>query len=138
MEAIKNGIKTLVQCKHWRTWEIKENIVRELPGSMTDLGVRSGAIYTLKGWTGPAAVLAEKHGIVLVDGLQLASRAKQSLAPDVLDRVLDASVHHCPKCEGPMVFRTGGFSPFWGCARYPACNGKLKYTGARWPKLADQ
>lgn len=29
------------------------------------------------------------------------------------------------KCEAPMVLRTGDFTPFWGCSRYPRCRGRL-------------
>ncbi len=29
----------------------------------------------------------------------------------------------CPECAAPLVARTSGYGPFWGCSRYPACKG---------------
>jgi len=29
----------------------------------------------------------------------------------------------CPDCEGPMKQRTSARGPFWGCIRYPHCQG---------------
>ncbi len=29
----------------------------------------------------------------------------------------------CPKCSKPMVRRSAGRGPFWGCTDYPACKG---------------
>ncbi len=31
----------------------------------------------------------------------------------------------CPLCESPMVLREGRRGPFWGCTKYPECNGTL-------------
>jgi len=129
--ATRDGVRSLIQCKHWKTWDIKEKIVREMLGSMAHFQVTAGAIYTLKGWTTPAAELAAQHQITLADGLQLASRAASVLPKDVLEEVLNCTVHHCPKCESPMVWRTGDFEPFWGCSKYPRCRGILRKGGAR-------
>ncbi len=127
----KDGARSLIQCKHWKTWEIKERIVREMLGSMTHFQVNRGAIYTLKGWTVPSLQLAEQHQIVLVDGTQLAERAMVGLSKETLNELLNCTTHHCPKCESPMIWRTGPFQPFWGCSHYPRCRGKLRQSGAR-------
>lgn len=29
----------------------------------------------------------------------------------------------CPECGGPMRLRSGKYGPWYGCERYPACNG---------------
>ena len=129
--AEKGGERILVQCKHWRTWTVKENVIREMLGSMTHFQVRSGAIYTLSGWTRPAADFAVLHSITLVDGDELARRAVTRLSTAQLDEVLNLTVHHCPKCEAPMVWREGSFRSFWGCSTYPRCRGTLKHAGAR-------
>jgi len=34
----------------------------------------------------------------------------------------------CPKCEGRMVLRQGRAGRFWGCEKYPACDGIRPYT----------
>lgn len=38
----------------------------------------------------------------------------------------DASGPSCPKCGTAMKYRNGKFGPFYGCPRYPACDGILK------------
>lgn len=35
----------------------------------------------------------------------------------------------CPECEGPMISRTGKYGVFWGCKRYPTCNGTRDSMG---------
>ncbi len=127
----KDGGRALIQCKHWRTWTVQERVVREMLGSMTHHGVRQGAIYTLKGWTEPAARFAAEHDITLVNGDELAKSAAFQLTPTQLEAVLDTRQHHCPKCESPMLWKEGNFTPFWGCSRYPRCRGKLNYSGAK-------
>ncbi|MBU3902215.1 MAG: topoisomerase DNA-binding C4 zinc finger domain-containing protein [Candidatus Thermoplasmatota archaeon] len=29
----------------------------------------------------------------------------------------------CPKCGSPMIERKGKYGKFWGCSRYPSCDG---------------
>ena len=129
--AARDGVGSLIQCKHWKTWEIKEKVVREMLGSMTHFRVSRGAIYTLKGWTAPASQFAAQHQITLVDGVQLASRGTIVLPKLILDELLNCKDHRCPKCESQMIWRTGNFEPFWGCSRYPRCRGILRQSGAR-------
>ncbi len=121
----KAGERRLIQCKHWKTWLIKENVVRELLGSMTHFGTSQGAIYTIKGWTEPAARLASQHRIELADGANLVERAQKLLCPEELSIILDSRNRRCPKCESPMIWREGNFTPFWGCSRFPRCRGRL-------------
>ena len=38
----------------------------------------------------------------------------------------DSNAHQCPKCKlGVLKLRNGKNGAFWGCARYPECNGTL-------------
>jgi restriction system protein len=121
----KDAVTTLVQCKHWRTWTVQEKVIRELLGSMTHFQAKRGALYTLKGWTRPAEAFAAQHDIILVDAAQLARRAKAGLSDQDLSTLLNSREHHCPKCESPMIWKTGNFSPFWGCSTFPRCRGIL-------------
>jgi hypothetical protein len=122
--------RLLIQCKHWRSWSVQEKVIREMLGSMTHFAVTRGALYTLKGATRPAAAFAAQHGIVIVDGAELARRAVRLSAAE-LESTLRPRDHHCPKCEAPMVWRTGDFTPFWGCSTFPRCRGTLKSCAAR-------
>ena len=126
--AVKDGLKILVQCKHWRGWKVQEKIVREMLGSMTHFNVTVGAIHTLKGWTHPAKKFADEHRIDLADEQELARRARASLTDEELARWLLDDTHRCPRCEAEMVLRTGDFKSFWGCPHYPRCRGTLRET----------
>lgn len=129
--AQKNQTRTLIQCKHWKTWKIREPIIRQLLGSMVDFKVDKGAVFFSGESTEPAKDFAAKHGIGLVSGEALAERALKALSTETLDRILKCEDHHCPKCDSLMVWRTGDFKPFWGCSKFPRCRGVLKHSGAR-------
>jgi len=128
--ATKDSDSILVQCKHWKTWEIKPKIVREMIGSMTINQTSKGAIYTIKGPSKAALQLALQQKIQIEEGYGLADRALRNFSKEQLDAILRTDIHHCPKCEAEMVWREGNFKPFWGCSRYPKCVGTLKHTGA--------
>lgn len=129
--ASKGDTRMLVQCKHWRTWTVQEKTIRELLGSMTHFGVFKGALYTLKGWTEPSRRFAAEHGILLANADDLAARAIVRISDHEIQRLFTGDVHHCPKCESPMVWRTGDFDPFWGCSQFPRCRSILRHSGAR-------
>lgn len=46
------------------------------------------------------------------------------------DRIssLKYGTKRCPKCGGDLVVREGRNGKFWGCRRYPYCNGTLPYN----------
>jgi restriction system protein len=82
----------------------------------------------LRGYTGEAKQLADKHGIEIVNETGLAAMLEATDArfdPEVLDILRDTR-KFCPKCERPMVLRTSrkgrdAGSQFWGCSAYPRC-----------------
>ena len=125
----KNGERAAVQCKHWQKWKkgkvgVKE--VRELVGAMTHERLPRGVIVTL-GFTPDAQQLAVQHNINLVDDTNLAATIQRL---DPMDQrkvrsMLDDTTKHCPKCEGPMIWRAKSWKPFWGCTRFPRCRGRL-------------
>lgn len=129
--AQKNQTKTLIQCKHWKTWKLREPVIRQLLGSMVDFRVNKGAVFFSGESTIPAKEFATKHGIGLVGGEALAKWALNSLSSEALNSILKCKDHHCPKCDSIMVWRTGDFKSFWGCSRFPKCRGVLKHSGAR-------
>lgn len=45
-------------------------------------------------------------------------------------KITQGAVKPCPKCSAPMVKRTGKNGDFWGCSRYPNCDG-IENIGGR-------
>ena len=124
----KDGQRSAVQCKQWRTWNVGVKAVREFLGALTDAQIQSGIFVTLCGYTGDAKQLAEKHGIKIVNEKVLGEMiegAGLSSDPEVLALLLDTK-KICPKCENVMVLRTatkgtGVGRRFWGCSAFPKC-----------------
>ncbi len=128
--AEKGRERLLVQCKHWRTHVVKENSVHGLLASMAQFGANRGAIYALHGTITPATRFAEKHGISLVDGAELATHAYVHLTSQQLDEMLNPELHHCAHCEAPMALREGTYRSVWGGTTCPQCRATLEHTGA--------
>ena len=74
----KNGEKTALQCKHWKSWNVGVNAVREFLGALTDAGISRGIFITLRGYTGDAKQLADKHGIKILNETDLVQLLKQT------------------------------------------------------------
>src|ERR1035437_4260822 len=124
----KNGTRTAIQCKHWKTWNVGVKAVREFLGALTDAGIQRGLFITLGGYTEDAKRLADKHGIEVVNETGLAGMFEATDArfdPAALE-ILRDDWKMCPKCEREMVLRTASKGPgagkeFWGCSGYPKC-----------------
>jgi restriction system protein len=124
----RNGTRTAVQCKYWKTWNVGVKAVREFLGALTDAGIKRGTFITLGGHTLDAKRLADKHGIEFVNETGLARMLEATDArfdPAALEILRDTK-KLCPKCERQMVLRTAGKGrgagqKFWGCSGYPRC-----------------
>ena len=124
----KDGTRTAVQCKHWKTWSVGVKAVREFLGALTDSGIQRGLFVTLGGYTGEAKHLADKHGITIVNETDLARMVEvtdASFDPAVLEILRDTR-KLCPKCERQMELKTakrgrGAGKQFWGCSGFPKC-----------------
>jgi len=138
----KNGTRTAIQCKHWKTWNVGVKAVREFLGALTDAGIQRGTFITLGGCTGDAKRLADKHGIEVVNEAGLARMLEATDAkfdPAVLE-ILRDDWKMCPKCEREMVLRTASKGPgagkeFWGCSGYPRCRFTMPFSNGQ-PKTA--
>jgi len=124
----KDGQRSAVQCKHWKTWNVGVRAVREFLGALTDAKIQKGIFITLCGYTGEAKQLAGKHGIEIINESGLARMLESTDAR--FDPVVLAILHDkrkfCPKCESELVLRTatkglGAGKKFWGCSTYPKC-----------------
>lgn len=124
----KDGQRSAVQCKQWKSWNVGVKAVREFLGALTDAGISKGIFITLCGYTGDAKQLADKHGIEIVNETGLAKMIEDTDArfdPETL-AILRDTRKFCPKCEAEMVLRTatkglGAGNKFWGCSTYPKC-----------------
>lgn len=129
--VVKRGSEVaLVQCKHWKAWQVGLPAVRELLGAMTAHKAAAGWLITSGRFTDEARRFARQHGIVVVDGEGLPALVdlRRASAPTAIQ-----AAPTCPRCGTAMVLRTarrGGtaVSPFWGCVRYPACRGTRPTT----------
>jgi hypothetical protein len=82
--------------------------VREFLGALTDAGISKAIFITLRGYTGKAKQLAEKHGIEIVKEAGLAQMLEAIGAkfdPETLSILRDER-KYCAKCESEMVLRT--------------------------------
>lgn len=119
--------KYLVQCKHWRTYQVGVAIVRELYGVMAAEGAVGGFVVASGDFTADAEAFAEGRSIKLVDARTL---KKLVGAPSAAPAQASAAstTPACPVCGSEMVKRpvkrganAGG--SFWGCSHYPKCRG---------------
>lgn len=125
----RDGMKTVVQCKHWKTREVPEKEIREFLGTLTDTGIPNGIFISLRGYTQPAEQLARRHRIALVGEAGLTSlleKVNWKYNP-AIQALLDRKQKFCPRCEQPMVQRTAkkgwrAGHPFWGCSAFPRCS----------------
>jgi len=134
----KDGERSAVQCKQWKTWNVGVKSIREFLGALTDAGIQKGIFITLCGYTGGAKRLAEKHSIEILDEVGLAKMLESTFAefdPETL-AILNDTRKFCAKCESEMVLRTatkgtGAGKQFWGCSTYPRCRFIMPVTQIR-------
>lgn len=132
--AVQDGQTSVVQCKHWQSWQIKPNKVRELIGARAIEGAAHAVLITMRGFTFAARELARQQQVELVEETRLLNWIEElrfsPAWPEVI-RALDATEKHCPRCEAPLIQRTtkqGKFAGegFWGCSTFPRCSYLLK------------
>ncbi len=133
----RDGFRSAVQCKHWRSWDVGVRQVREFLGALTDQGISHGKLITSRGFTAEAKALADKHGIEIIDEAVLLKmlRAADAAYDPAFQVLLNDQRKFCPKCEREMVLRTvargqNAGSQFWGCSGYPVCTFTLPSGGA--------
>lgn len=118
----------LVQCKHWKTFKVGVNIVREQLGIKTAERADGVIIVTSGSFTDEAMDFANQQNISLIDGSDLhaiISRTKEEIPVKLAH---SSTTKICPLCSSPMVERTArkgvnAGNKFWGCSQYPKCKG---------------
>jgi len=144
----KNGEKSIVQCKRWRT-PAGESIVRDFYGTMQHEKAAQGAIIATSGFSQAAIEWAKGKPLYLYNGndfLRLWEKVKKqqlqktnddpqsSTQPSDTENQIDSSPL-CPKCGIPMVLRTARQGDhkgqqFFGCRNYPRCREMLPVSKA--------
>jgi ssDNA-binding Zn-finger/Zn-ribbon topoisomerase 1 len=132
--------RVLVQCKHWRSYQVGAPVVREMLGLVVAHGATGGVVVTSGRFSQEAEAFAREQGIQLLDGaatMQLVTFAMvapaESLPPPVA--LPDAAVPQCPVCGSPTAVRKArrgshAGEHFWGCTRYPSCRGIISIPAA--------
>lgn len=122
----KNGERTMVQCKNWKSSKVGVTTIRELFGVVTAERATEGIVVCSGHFTNDAIEFAEGNPITLVDGVALSHLIGDvQKSPQIKTVVNDTA---CPVCRSPMVMRTArrgknAGNGFWGCSRYPRCKG---------------
>lgn len=132
----KDGKKSIVQCKRWKTYSISVSLVRELYGVMAAEKADSCIFVTSGTYTSDATTFATGKPIRLIDGNELVALIQDVQAGNkiAVSQSESASLQapstspSCPQCGSAMVRRTARKganigNQFWGCSRYPACRG---------------
>lgn len=117
--------KYLVQCKQWKSQKVGVATVRELYGVMTAERAVGGFVVASGTFTDEAKSFADGRSIKLFDSRKL--RAMIGHVPSTV-ATAEQTMPGCPKCGSEMVRRTAkkgtnAGNHFWGCSRYPSCNG---------------
>jgi restriction system protein len=128
----KDGRQYLVQCKHWKTWQVGVAVVRELNGVIAEQKADGGYVITGGYFTRDAEVFARGCGIKLIDGITL-ERMLKSVTDAPTGSVAQPTNGpterpSCPVCGAPMeqkLAQQGQFKgkPFWSCTTFPKCRG---------------
>jgi restriction system protein len=130
----RDGRRTLVQCKQWKTQRVGVVTVREQFGLLTHHGADEAILVTTGDYTAEAKAFARGKPIRLiageelfdmVRGVQQAERTPAVVASPSLGDRPSTDPPTCPRCGSGMVKRavraTG--APFLGCSQFPRCRG---------------
>lgn len=120
IKIYKDNSLFLVQCKHYKSWKVSVQIVRELYGVMTAENAQGGFLITTGKFTKDAVSFAEDKEIQLIDGNQL-----EMMLEDNLDTIsvknTDDEISICPRCGNKLLNRKGPRGEFIGCSSFPKC-----------------
>jgi restriction system protein len=132
----KDGRKSLVQCKHWKSFQVGRPELQKMFGIMTAEGADEAIIVTSGRFTDGAREFANGKPIHLLDGphlldlvrsVQTGRQNRSNPEPEPAQAPISPQ---CPRCGKEMILRTArrgnqAGSKFWGCQSYPSCKGTL-------------
>lgn len=125
----KDGKRTLVQCKNWKSQTVGVSTIRELFGIVTAEGADEGIVVCSGHYTADAQDFAKGKPLTLIDGNHLTRLISKV---QTAQKVTEQPEITCPSCGSSMVVRlakkgknTG--DRFLGCSRFPKCRGTRQY-----------
>jgi restriction system protein len=136
----KDGRKELVQCKQWRSRQVKASVVREMWGLVAHHKANGVKIVCVGAFTNDARQFADGKAIELIHGEKLLDMIREVQAAPVPPRAAPAPATQlpqplntpsptprCPKCGDAMIRRINKTTneAFWGCLTFPKCRGTL-------------
>lgn len=125
----RGGETELVQCKQWRTRQVKVNVVREMWGLAQHHGAAAVRIVCVGDYTRDAEAFAADKPIALINGARLIALVQEAQGVGAnaarIEPTFETAEPTCPACGEAMIARhnrkTG--TQFWGCSKFPACRG---------------
>lgn len=126
--ARRDGKLAVVQCKHWRNWEIPPKVMRELLGTKVSTGFTADTamLFTLNGCTAEALRFAADNCITVFTADRIAAMI-DAAGMNRFPEITHPESKQCPKCDAPMILRPSVRGAFWGCSRYGShgCRGRI-------------
>jgi restriction system protein len=125
----KDNEIVIVQCKHWKAWQVGVDIVRELYGVVAAQGATKGILVTTGLFTNEAENWAHGKPLLLIRGNELSRLVEEGQKP--LESESQKPVQKiCSQCGKNMRLRVrqAGESKgkqFWVCAAYPDCKNVI-------------
>ena len=128
----RDGERSVVQAKHWRSQRVSVALVRELYGVQRAMHVEQSMFVAVGRYTADACQFGAQVGVTLVDRGELLRIRAAGLdgAPLERPRPDTSATLACPECGSVMVRRMARRGPhageeFWGCSTFPTCRGTV-------------
>jgi len=114
LELVRDGHRTIVQCKRWSSWEVPVDEIRGFLGTLSIAGPEGGdgIFVTLSNFTPAAVEEAGKGKLKLVNGRELYAMVERARRAEP-----------CPVCGRPMQLDHSVRGWWFRCVA-PGCLGK--------------
>lgn len=119
--ADKDGVRSYIQCKRYKTSTVSVHDVRDFYGALVNKLTNSkGVFVTTNIFSKEAELFSEGKPIELLDGFKLIKLIKltESNKKVVIPKVTQSV---CPKCGSSLILKSGKYGEFYGCTKYPIC-----------------
>ncbi|MBN1462007.1 MAG: restriction endonuclease [Armatimonadetes bacterium] len=121
----RNGKRTVVQAKHWRTRDVGVSAIQEVTAAKAHYKADLALVVATVRFTSQAIDLARANNVEVWDRSRLSREIRGTGAGVTLRAWGDPSTPSCPRCGRTMLRRTNqrDGSQFWGCPGFPRCRG---------------